>query len=309
MNELAVPMALVGAGSFAVSSVLQQRDARDAPAEESLSWRLIADLLRRPMWLIGMGCTLLGFALQAMALSFAPVAVVEPLIATELVLALPLAGRLRKLRLGRREWLGAAAVSAGVAMFMAVSSPRGGNPEPSFVTWVSVGLPVLTLAGGAVALAGRGETPRRAALLATAAGLCFALLALVLQSLVTLFARGPALAFASWQPYALAVLGPVAFTVAQSAFQAAPLAISLPIIDSIEPTGAVLLSVLAFRQNLSLRPVSLALESLGGLLALAGIFLLGRSPLVLSIYERQQQAKGDARASAPKPAWARCEAG
>jgi drug/metabolite transporter (DMT)-like permease len=291
VNPLAVPLALSGAASFAVSAVLQQRDARETPAAESLSWRLIADLLHRRTWLAGMGCFLLGFVFQATALSFAPVAVVEPLIATELVLALPLASRLRKRQLGPREWLGAAAVSIGVGIFMAVSSPQGGNPEPSIATWLSVGLPVVAAAGCAIALAGKQETPRRAVMLATAAGLCFALLALVLQSVVTLFARGPVLAFTSWQPYFLAGFGPMAFTVAQSAYQAAPLAISLPVIDSLEPTGAVVLSVLAFRQSLSLDPISLALESFGGLVALVGIFLLGRSPLVLSIYESQQNKK------------------
>ena len=146
VNPLAVPVALAGAGSFAVSAVLQQRDARDAPAGDSLSWRLIADLLRRRAWLLGMGCVLLGFAFQATALSLAPVAVVEPLIATELVLALPLASGFGKRRLGVREWLGAAAVSAGVGIFMAVSSPAGGDVEPSLVTWVLVGLPVLAAA-------------------------------------------------------------------------------------------------------------------------------------------------------------------
>jgi hypothetical protein len=95
----------------------------------------------------------------------------------------------------------------------------------------------------------------------------------------------------------------MAFTVAQSAYQAGPLAISLPVIDSLEPTGAVVLSVLAFRQSLSLDPISLALESFGGLVALVGIFLLGRSPLVLSIYESQQNKKesNQAATSAPAP--------
>ncbi len=295
MNPVAVPVALAGAGSFAVSAVLQQRDARDTPEDDSLSWRLIADLLRRPRWLLGMGCVLLGFSFQATALSLAPVAVVEPLIATELVLALPFASGFGKRRLGVREWLGAAAVSAGVGIFMAVSSPAGGNPEPSLVTWLSVGLPVLAVAGCAIALAGREETPRRAAMLAVAAGACFALLALILQSVVTLFSVGPATAFTSWQPYVLALLGPVAFTIAQSAYQAAPLAISLPIIDSVEPAGAVLCSVLAFHQNLSLDPTALALESAGGLVALTGIFLLGRSPLVLSVYQRQEAEKREDR--------------
>ena len=129
MNALAVPLSLVGAGSFAVSSVLQQSDARDRPAEESMSWRLIADLVRHRNWLIGMACVLIGFALEAMALSFAPVAVVEPLIATELVLALPIASRLRKRRLGWREWLRRGGSKRGVGMFLACPPPVAEIPS------------------------------------------------------------------------------------------------------------------------------------------------------------------------------------
>ena len=175
---------------------------------------------------------------------------------------------------------------------------EGGNPEPDLAAWILVGLPALVVAGCVIAFAGREETPRRASLLACAAGLCFALLALVLQSLDGLFALGPVVAFTSWQPYALAVLGLAGFTVAQSAYQAAPLAVSLPIIDSVEPTCAVVFSVLAFHQSLSLDPTSLALESFGALVALLGIFLLGRSPLVLCIYERQQAQKDHAEETA-----------
>lgn len=292
VNTLAsVPIALGGAASLAVSSILQQRDARQSPAEESLSWRLIADLVHRRMWLVGMGCVLVGFALQATALSFAPVAVVEPLMATELVLALPLATRLRRRRMGVREWTGAVAVSAGIAVFLAVSSPTGGNPEPRLLAWTEVALPVLAVALCLIALAGRDETPRRAMLLAAAAGLGFSLLALVLQSLVVLFTLQGIGALASWQPYAMALLGPVGFTVAQSAYQAAPLAVSLPILDSVEPTGAVVLSALLFHQSIAMSPLSLGLEAAAAAVAVAGIFLLGRSPLVLSIYERQQKQK------------------
>ena len=291
VNWLAASLALGAAGCFAVSSVLQQQDARDTPAADSLSWRLIADLIRRRSWLLGLACVVSGFALQATALSFAPVSVVEPIIATELVLALPLASGLRKRHLGAREWFGGAAVSVGVGVFLAVSSPTGGNPEPSLATWASVGLPVVAIAGCAVALAGKKETPRRAGFLAAAAGLSFSLLALVLQSAVVLFAHAPAVAFTSWQPYALVVLGPIGFTIAQSAYQSAPLAISLPIIDSIEPTAAVLLSVLMFGQGLSFRATSLALECAGGFCALGGIFLLARSPLVLSIYHEPTAGK------------------
>lgn len=90
----------------------------------------------------------------------------------------------------------------------------------------------------------------------------------------------------SWQPYALACLGAVGFLVAKSAYQSGPLAISLPIIDSLAPTVAVVLASIVFGQGLSLSVGSLSLESLGALSGTIGIVRPGRSPLVLGIDEQ-----------------------
>ena len=291
---VAVALALAAAASFAISSALQQGEARKAPPNESLSWRLIADLLRRKNWLAGLGCVVLGFGLQAVALDLAPIALVEPILATELLFAIPLARHLHHhRRMGRREWIGAAAVAGGVALFLTISSPKGGNPEPGMLKWSTMCLPVIILAGCAIAIARGPETPRRATLLAGAAGLIFAVQALMTQSLVVLWERGFVHALSSWQPYALAVVGAVGFTVAQSAYQSGPLSLSLPIIDALEPSGSVILASLTFGQALSLSDEGLGLECLGALVALIGIVLLGRSPVVLGIYQEEENLKSD----------------
>jgi drug/metabolite transporter (DMT)-like permease len=287
-QPLAIVLAIAAAAVFAVSSVLQQRGARETPKGDSMSWRIIRDLLSKPVWLAGVSCVVVAFGLQASALAFAPVAVVEPLIAVELVLALPLAARLRKRRLGVREWAGALAVAGGVAIFLAVSSPTGGDPEPSLARWAVIGAPVLLAAAVVVAISRRPTGPKRAMLLAVASGLAFALMALITQSFVTLLRVRGIGVFASWQPYVLACIGAVGFTVVQSAYQAGPLALSLPIVDSLEPLGSVILAAFIFSQHLSTKPVDLVIEGLAALAAVVGLALLGRSPLVLSIYEQDR---------------------
>lgn len=132
---------------------------------------------------------------------------------------------------------------------------------------------------------------RRAILLAVGSGVCLGPLALVSQSFVVLLAQGLPEALASWQPYVLAVLGAVGFTMAQSAYQAAPPAISLPIIDALEPVVSVLLAAVLFRQHLSVSAGSLALEAVGGLAAVAGVGTLSRSPFIRRVYEQQQRVK------------------
>ena len=298
---VAIPLALLAATTFAVSAVLQQKAARDTTEKESLSWRLIVDLLHRKAWLAGMGCVALGYVLQAAAFGFAPIAVVEPVVGVEVVLALPLAAHIKKRRLGRREWIGATFVVLGVGAFLALSAPSGGNPLPGLERWGLVA-PALVIAAGVVVTGRLVEGPARAPLLAAAAGVSFGLVALLTQSLVHVLGNSgvPAL-FESWQLYALALVGPLAFTVAQSAYQAGPLAMSLPVIDSLEPTVAVVLAAIAFRQHISLAPFPLAGELVGAAMAITGIFLLARSPLVLAVYEQTEREKKEEEEDTPSP--------
>lgn len=291
-TAIAVPAALLAAGTFAVSAVLQQRAAREAPENESLSWRLIVDLLHRRIWLVGMGCVLLAYLLQAVAFDFAPVAVVEPVVGVEIVLALPLAARLRRRALGRREWIGAAAVVLGIGAFLGLSQPEGGNSEPALYHWAIAALPALGAATLALGIGRVTKGPRRATVLATAAGLSFGITALLTQSVVQLLgSSGVTSVIESWQVYALVLLAPLGFTVAQSAYQAGPLALSLPVIDSLEPSSAVVLAAIAFQQRISLETGHLVGELAAAAIAIVGIFLLGRSPLVLAIYEQTERER------------------
>ena len=61
---VAVIAALAAGCMFAVGSVLQQSAAAEAPRDRSLSWRLLADLVRRPRWLLGISSDAVSFALQ-----------------------------------------------------------------------------------------------------------------------------------------------------------------------------------------------------------------------------------------------------
>ena len=282
---VSVSAALAAGGTFAVSAVLQQRVAHAAPDSASLRFRLLLDLLRRPLWLAGMASLIAGYCLQALALAFGTVSLVEPLVVTELVFALPLATRSEHRRPGRREWLGAGCVVGGVAMFLIGASPGGGHPDPEFVTWVLMILPVAVVVAALIAAARGPRSPRRAALLAAAAGISFGLLALFTKNITYLLKFGVTTVLSAWQLYALIGIGVVSFLFAQSAYQAASLQSSLPVIDALEPTVAVLLAAGAFGERISHDAVSLTLEALGGAVALGGVFMLGRSSLVLSVYQ------------------------
>src|SRR4051812_12459734 len=86
---LGISAAVAAGACFAVAAVLQQRSAAARPADEMLSWRLIVRLTGRRMWLCGIGLAVLAYAFQALALSLAPLSVVQPTLAAELVFAIP----------------------------------------------------------------------------------------------------------------------------------------------------------------------------------------------------------------------------
>jgi len=81
----AVILALAASFCTATSSVCQRLGAATAPGGERLSPRLILYLVRQPIWLAGIGSMILGFVFQVAALHFGDLALVQPILATELL--------------------------------------------------------------------------------------------------------------------------------------------------------------------------------------------------------------------------------
>jgi drug/metabolite transporter (DMT)-like permease len=107
--------------------VLQQHAAVRAPLSDMLTFRLLLDLVRMPLWLGGIGCMVVGQVLGALALANGDLSRVEPLLATNLLFAMALARWFSDERLGWSGWSGVAALSGGVAAFIAAGEPHSGS--------------------------------------------------------------------------------------------------------------------------------------------------------------------------------------
>jgi len=273
---IAVLAALGAAGSFGVAAALQHRQAQLAPKSGDLSFRLLARLAGRPLWLAGILLATVAYGLQALALAFGPLSLVAPIVATDLLFALPVAARFsRPLRAG--DWLGCTLAAGGIAAFLAAAPPSSGRSDAPARDWLlavtSVAV-VCVLALSAGRLAGR---PARAALTAIAAGAVFGLTAAVTLSLTRLVrAVGPGAALGHWQPWALLALGLAGLLLSANAFQAGALAASLPVMDTVEPVCGVLLGTLLFGERLATSPAGIAVQLTGAVSAIAGITVLGR---------------------------------
>jgi drug/metabolite transporter (DMT)-like permease len=278
---IAVVAALGAACAFGTSSVLMFRAASLAPSQDILQLRLITRLARNPIWTAGVVLQVASYGIQAVALAFGPLVLVQPLAATDLLFALPLLAYIRREPMGRRQLIGAALVAGGVAAFLAISPPTRGIVAPPVRAWLVPAVLVAAVVGTAAAVAMRTKGGTRTTLLAVAGGAAFALVDALSKSFVGLVRRdGLAPTLLRWEPYVLLGIGIIGLVLSQSAFQSGPLSVSLPVIDTLEPTGAVAIGALVLDERVSSSPALLSLQLCGAAAALAGIFILDRSPLV-----------------------------
>jgi drug/metabolite transporter (DMT)-like permease len=279
--------ALAAASCFAGAAVLQQEAAQATSPEESLKLRLLVDLLRRPKWLTGVALLVGGYGFQALALAYGPVGLVQPIVVTELAIAIPIAMWRRHRHPLPRDWIGITAVLGGVSGFLILASPAEGIGNPDTPTWIACLVPVSTIVVILVALAAPRHGPRRAMLLGAAAGCAFGLLAVLTKATTYQLSHNITAALTSWQPYLLIAAGIAALVISQSAYQAGPLAYSMPLIAVLEPLLSVLIGATAFGEEIRLTGGYLIAQAVTALTAIAGITVLATSPTVLSIYQEQ----------------------
>jgi drug/metabolite transporter (DMT)-like permease len=93
------------------------------------------------MWLIGTLALFSGYLFQAAALDRGRLSIIQPLLVTTVVFALPLGYFLTKQHVGRREVVGAVVIIVGLGLFVYFGDPAGGNENASNLQWaVTIGL-------------------------------------------------------------------------------------------------------------------------------------------------------------------------
>ncbi len=95
---------LVAAVLLGMGFVLQQSAARQEPESRFLRLRILTDLLRKPRWLLGIGCMVAGQLLAAWSIGHLELTLVEPLLTTYLVCALLLAVPMSKQAVKWPRW-------------------------------------------------------------------------------------------------------------------------------------------------------------------------------------------------------------
>ena len=133
---MAATLALIAAFLFALAATLQQKGALELGGVGSAS--SLVKLLGRPMWLAGTLALFVGYVFQAAALDRGRLSIIQPLLVTTVVFALPLGYFLTNQIVGRREIVGAGVILAGLALFTYFADPAGGVDNAPGSEWAVV---------------------------------------------------------------------------------------------------------------------------------------------------------------------------
>jgi hypothetical protein len=173
------------------------------------------------------------------------------------------------------DLVAAAAVVSGLAIFQLTARPTAGRSvaDQAVLGWCVAAALAVTGIGLVAARVHRG---RRAQWLGFCAGASYGLVAALLKSTVGVFDASGISVLTSWTFYAFLVVVTGAITVNQIAFNAGPLAHSLPLITIIDPLVSVAIGAAAFAETVSSSGADVIGQGTGFMIMSVGVVLLSR---------------------------------
>ncbi|MGY1590742.1 DMT family transporter [Geodermatophilus sp. SYSU D00708] len=250
MDGLAAALALVAAVLFAVASVVQQRSASAVPDDQAGGLRLVRSLVRRPQWWAGTLSDTAGYAAQATALGLGSLLLVQPLLVTTVLFALPLGARWAGRRLSRADWAWALLLVLALAAFVVAGEPTAGADRAGWRPWLPAGTVLALVAAGCLLGAAVRRGTARALLLAVTAGVAYGVAATLTKGVVSLLDDGLGALVTSWETWLLAATLAGGTLAQQAAFQAGALGASLPAVTVGEPVVAAVIGVVVLGERL-----------------------------------------------------------
>ena len=290
---LPILLAALAACGIGTGAALQHREAHAVLGPGVGAVRLIVRLARRPLWLLGVAAMVAGYGLQAAALDLGRLAVVEPVLATSLIVALLLAALRVRARPRAGDWLSMLLAAGGVALFLVVASPAGGQSVPAAAWWAPLFGGVALLAAGVLWRAPHWPARRGAMSLAAAAGICLGTSDALVKTTLALAGSADGSVLASFPLSMLVVTGGAGFLLQQHAYRVGELRAALPPASVLEPVTGTLLGLTLFGERLATRDAgSGLLLGLAAAAAVTGVWRLGGAALVAGNPARGRVAPG-----------------
>lgn len=267
---------------YAIASVFQHKVAAAAPKHLSLSPRLLLEVVQHPLWLFGIGLDVAAYFLEAAALANGSIVLVQTLLVSGLLFALPLSAIGAPVKPGRQDWMAALAVVLGIVVFLSVGDPSDGQYRATTLDWV-IAFAVCGSIMVTMVVATRHAVPHYRALgLAVATGASYALTAALTKQVVEIVnVHGFVGIFGHWPTYALGLFAVIGLILNQSAFNAGHLAASLPALAVTNPVLSSILGIALFDEALLAHGIlQFAVTALAVAVMITGVIKLARSPFV-----------------------------
>jgi drug/metabolite transporter (DMT)-like permease len=248
--DIAAPLALGAAFFIAIGDVIHQRSAQEVTDEPVSHVELFMRLLRDRQWWLGSLVSAAGFGLQAAALGFGSVLLVQALLVTSLLFALPINAWLTHRKVSRWNWTWAALLATAVAVIVIVGNPTAGHSRASLETWTAV----IAVLGPALVLCVVGARiwsgPVSAVLLAVVSGALWGVFAVLTKGVVDRLDDGLWALLRTPELYAWALVAIAGTAWQQSSFRAGALTASLPTMTVTEPVVGSVLGIVVLGETL-----------------------------------------------------------
>lgn len=275
MDQIAALIAIVAAIAFALAATLWQRAAMNEGIEPGDSKGMIT-LLTNSVWLLGLGAQVVGVMLQAAALDRGRVAIIQPLLVTSIVWALPLGYFLTQQKIFRGHIIGAVIIVAGLAAFATIGDPAGGVDDAPVSDWIAALLVLAVLCVGLMVVGARGELGRKAALVGATAGILYGISATLMKPVVESWhSDGLGAVLGGWEFWTMATAGLVGFYLQQVSLATGQLVTSVATVSVVNPVVSVALGALVLQERLDSDPTWHLIGAIGALaVALVGATII-----------------------------------
>lgn len=275
-TNIAALLALSSALCVASGDVLQQRAAHCIADRSVGPLELFVGLLRNRRWWWGALLLVASIALQAAALGEGSVLMVQALLMSSVLFALPINARCSHRTVTGGEWVWAALLTAAVIVVVVVGKPEAGHAGASLRTWTVVAVVLGPLLVGCVVAGRIWGGAAAAALFAFASGSLWGVFAVLAKEVVARLGDGAGAVARTPELYAciLVALGGVAWS--QSAFRAGPLTASMPTLQMSQPVVAAVLGVVVLGETLNAGRAGMVALVAAALVMTAAIVKLAR---------------------------------
>ena len=209
-------------------------------------------LVGNATWLVGTLALFTGYLFQAGALDRGRLSVIQPLLVTTVVFALPLGYFLTKQHVGRREVIGAVVIIIGLGLFVYFGDPAGGNENAPNTRVGDRDRRARRALASVLLVFGRGGgLSMKAAVYGTVAGIMFGLSSALTKPTLDYLHESVGTMLSHWECYALAIAGVGGFVLQQVSLGTGRLAPSVATVSVANPVVGILIGILLLDERLS----------------------------------------------------------